>query len=84
MGETRNCRRLAALARTRRTFLLLDSWTCTVLKLAFTSLAFSLTTAPLNDNHFFVSSSSHIHRSFHFFKEEVMTTYTSNFCSSLD
>jgi hypothetical protein len=56
----------------------------TVFKLAFTGVAFCLTTAPQTDKYFGVSSSSHTSKaSSGFSKKGSVITYTRNFCTSL-
>jgi hypothetical protein len=58
---------------------MLDSWTSdTVCKLACTSMALSLTTAPLIDNHFCVSSSRHIQKALSILLRDTLWTYTRN------
>jgi hypothetical protein len=50
----------------------------TLCKLACTSMALSLTTAPLIDNHFCVSSSRHIYKALSILLRDTLCTYTRN------
>ena len=74
----KSCGCPGALLMTMRTLNARFLTSDTVCKLACTSMALSLTTAPLIDNHFCVSSSRHIYKALSILLRDTLCTYTRN------